>query len=240
MLTEALRDSLVISIAGGVLSVDRTAALQVMVSRPIVAAPVIGYLLGNAAAGLIVGVTLELLLIGDLPVGRYIPVHETGLSVLVTGITVTALGAMEGARGVLTDALLVLPLALVASIPVSRFHQKADEFTRRLNSRFFKEALAGVEAGGEGVMKANLKGTAAFFAVNTAAFFATALPVLLVSRALFPRVQAAALMLPAFGGCVLIGISAALYAVYSEKGLLIFSASGLASAFILVWLALLW
>ncbi|MBI5810756.1 MAG: hypothetical protein HZB21_06180, partial [Deltaproteobacteria bacterium] len=35
------------SLAGAVLSLDRTAAFQLMVSRPIVAAPVIGYLLGG-------------------------------------------------------------------------------------------------------------------------------------------------------------------------------------------------
>ncbi|HXI10987.1 MAG TPA: PTS sugar transporter subunit IIC, partial [Thermodesulfobacteriota bacterium] len=73
MLSGILTSSIIVAAVGGVVSIDRTAAFQTMVSRPLVAAPVVGYFLGNLEAALVIGAVLELLLIGDLPVGRYIP-----------------------------------------------------------------------------------------------------------------------------------------------------------------------
>jgi len=66
---DLLIDSFTAAVLGAVLSIDRTAAIQAMVSRPIVTAPVVGWALGNTGAGLVAGAVIELLLIGDLPWG---------------------------------------------------------------------------------------------------------------------------------------------------------------------------
>ena len=50
------------------LGLDRTAALQIMISRPLVAGPLVGLLLGDALTGLTVGMLLELLWLCRMPV----------------------------------------------------------------------------------------------------------------------------------------------------------------------------
>ena len=48
---------------------DRVAILQIMISRPIVAAPLTALLLGDPLIGLQIGVMVELLWLARLPVG---------------------------------------------------------------------------------------------------------------------------------------------------------------------------
>lgn len=223
MLSGAVASSLAVAAVGGVLSVDRTAAFQTMVSRPLVAAPVIGYLLGNVDAALMVGVVLELLLIGDLPVGRYIPVHETGVAVLVTAATVTALPGSS-------DASRILPVALLCVMPVSLFYHKADTLVRRVNARFFDNAVACLENGAEiSLVLENLKGSAVFFAAGFVTLFVTALPVIELAG-FFGHAALNLNLYPAFAGCLILGVAAGLNAVYTDRTLLIFSAAAVAAA----------
>ncbi len=62
-------DILLASLWGGVVALDTTAVLQIMVSRPMVACSVIGLILGNFQLGFTIGILLELLYISELPVG---------------------------------------------------------------------------------------------------------------------------------------------------------------------------
>jgi mannose/fructose/N-acetylgalactosamine-specific phosphotransferase system component IIC len=54
---------------GGVLGLDTTGVGQVMVSRPIVAGTLAGWLAGSAATGIAVGAILELYLLVSIPMG---------------------------------------------------------------------------------------------------------------------------------------------------------------------------
>ncbi|MEZ4485509.1 MAG: PTS sugar transporter subunit IIC [Syntrophotaleaceae bacterium] len=67
---------------------DRTAAGQFMLCRPIVAAPLTGWLLGEASIGLQVGAMLELLWLGRLPVGAAIPPDDSQVAVGCTFLAV--------------------------------------------------------------------------------------------------------------------------------------------------------
>ena len=55
--------------AGGLLTVDRKAFLQAGLSRPLVACAVVGALLDQLAAGLLVGAPLELFFLGSANLG---------------------------------------------------------------------------------------------------------------------------------------------------------------------------
>ena len=57
------------SLWAGVVALDTTAVLQIMVSRPMVACSIIGLILGNFQLGFTIGILLELLYISELPVG---------------------------------------------------------------------------------------------------------------------------------------------------------------------------
>lgn len=235
-LTRIIADSILVSFAGGVLSLDRTAAFQTMISRPIVTAPVIGCLLGNVEAALVVGIALELIFIGDLPVGSYIPVHETAVAVIATAFTITALGGMASQlRPGPAGAMAVFPAALLVAIPLNRLYQKADALTRIFNARFFESALRSLEME-RGVMRENLKGLMVFFVTTFLALLVTALPLMLLAGLVSPKITLQASMYPAFAGCMLVGIAGALNTVDAGRGFLIFCSSGAALAlFWMVW-----
>ncbi|MBN1481187.1 PTS sugar transporter subunit IIC [candidate division KSB1 bacterium] len=57
------------SLWGGVVALDTTALMQIMISRPIVACSVIGLILGNFPLGFLIGILSELLYVSELPVG---------------------------------------------------------------------------------------------------------------------------------------------------------------------------
>jgi mannose/fructose/N-acetylgalactosamine-specific phosphotransferase system component IIC len=62
---------LILALLGGVVGLDTVSCIQAMIARPIVAAPLAGLLLGDAAAGMYVGVLLELVSLQKLPIGAY-------------------------------------------------------------------------------------------------------------------------------------------------------------------------
>ncbi|MFQ5465176.1 MAG: PTS sugar transporter subunit IIC [Thermodesulfobacteriota bacterium] len=243
-MTGLVADAFVVSLAGGAISLDRTAALQTMVSRPMVTAPVIGFLLGSTGAGLAVGVVLELLLMGDLPVGAYVPVHDTSLSAAVTAVTV----ALTGGGG---EILPAFPVALLATVPVAIVYRRADNLTRGFNARLFRAAEAGLGAGGtggaaarapgSGLMAVNLRGLAAVFISTSVTLFVTVL-LMLLAVSLSPWKAPAAggpggagPMSAAFAGCALLGIGAGVAAVSDgPRSFTVFTASLAATAILMV------
>src|SRR5690606_31658627 len=88
---------LAITLWGGAVGMDATSFPQVMVSRPIVAAPVTGLLLGRPLEGVAVGALLELFALVILPIGaaRY---PESGTAaVAATAGYVAASGGVQRA-----------------------------------------------------------------------------------------------------------------------------------------------
>jgi PTS system mannose-specific IIC component len=230
--------SLMVSFAAGALSLDRTAAFQSMVSRPLVVAPLTGWLLGDASAGLMIGVALEIILMGDIPVGRHLPTHDTGVAIAAAAFGVTALDSFRAAGAEVTAlwALLAVPASVLAALPAARVYQRADSFIRRFNARFFHAAAASLEAGGaDALMRENLKGLAVFFAVNTAAFIITIAPLMYIAG-WAPAAIHPSSMWPAAAGLAAIGASAALGALNGSRGLPAFAAGAAAGA--ALWMAL--
>src|ERR1700759_532285 len=84
------------ALTGGVAAVERKGAFQLMLSRPIVLAPVMGLLLGDAQGGLLLGVPLELLFLGGVNLGGNLPDNETLLTAALTAMVIPAGGAIGG------------------------------------------------------------------------------------------------------------------------------------------------
>jgi mannose/fructose/N-acetylgalactosamine-specific phosphotransferase system component IIC len=133
-----------IALAGGVIGLDRTAAGQFMISQPIVAGPLTGWLLGDPAAGAIVGATLELIWVLDLPIGTFVPANATVGTVSATAIA--ALGSPGGASLPVIGFSIMLTTALV---PIT---MKADGLVRQWNSRIADRALTASGGQGGGVL----------------------------------------------------------------------------------------
>ena len=58
-----------IALVGGVLALDATSVGQFMLSRPLVAGALTGWMLGDPALGLLIGTVLELYLLVSFPSG---------------------------------------------------------------------------------------------------------------------------------------------------------------------------
>jgi mannose PTS system EIIC component len=131
---------LIVSIVGGVLCLDRI-FVQALISRPIVAAPVIGMILGDPYTGLIAGAFIELFWIDRLPIGAYIPPNDTIAAVLI------AAGAIESGRilGHLPQGLIAL--AVLIFIPLAVLAQKMELWVVRGNEKLAKDALSDAARG---------------------------------------------------------------------------------------------
>lgn len=216
-------DVLAVSIIGALIAIDRTAAFQVMISRPIVAAPVIGVLLGNPAAGLLTGVALELLFIGELPVGRYVPVNDTLLSITATAAACYMLG-QEGKT--VHAAMKAVPICIIAVLPLSFLYHRADTLVRKWNERFYDRALARIESGAEiALFRENIKGAGLFFVSNAAAIFVTAWPLMYMAGYAGGILNSVWALYASYAAAAVLGIASALNAVYTERSLYVYAAS---------------
>lgn len=131
-------DYLLAGLLAMVTGLDRVALLQFMISRPIVAAPLAGWIMGDPMVGLEVGVLLELLWLGRLPVGASIPPDDTQVAI---GSTVLAL-SMDRLLGL--SGMPVVILCVLTAIPLGKFGQLFDRLARHANGMVLKrnQALA--------------------------------------------------------------------------------------------------
>lgn len=150
---------------------DRVALIQIMISRPLVAAPLTGWVLGNPLVGMEIGMLLELLWLGRLPVGAAIPPDDTQVAV---GATVMAIGV--GQLLGITGMPLVI-LSVLVAIPLGKFGQVFERLARHLNDRL---AVSGYDA----LMAGNTSGMERFHLLGLFSFamasLATALVIVLV------------------------------------------------------------
>jgi len=128
-------------LAGGVLGMDAVSWPQIMVSRPLVSATIGGWLLGNPAAGMLVGAVLEIYALRHPPFGaaKY---PDTGPAGLVAGASYAASGG--AAMGALLLSIAVgWGLAWIGTVTV--------HVRRRLNERIMSPA--GVLAADPGLLE---------------------------------------------------------------------------------------
>jgi mannose/fructose/N-acetylgalactosamine-specific phosphotransferase system component IIC len=78
-----------VAILGGFICLDKV-FLQAMISRPVVAGPIIGMALSDPFTGLIIGAFIELLWIDRSPMGLYIPPNDSIVAVLATAGAILA------------------------------------------------------------------------------------------------------------------------------------------------------
>jgi mannose/fructose/N-acetylgalactosamine-specific phosphotransferase system component IIC len=126
---------LLLVLFGGWAGVDSISAGQFMVSRPVVAATVAGWIAGDPAAGALVGLVLEALNLTVLPVGaaRY---PDMGPAAVAAGALVA--GSGPGVAALLTAVLFALGWSWVAASTV--------RLTRQLNIRLMSASLDGRSA----------------------------------------------------------------------------------------------
>jgi mannose/fructose/N-acetylgalactosamine-specific phosphotransferase system component IIC len=151
------------AVAGAFIGLDRTAVGQFMISQPIVAAPLAGWMLGDATTGLLIGTTLELVWLLDMPVGAFVPADSTVASVVATA---AAIGGSSG-----TVQLATIGFSLLLSLVLAPVTMMADQVARQFNARLAQEALAASGAGlRRTLVRAQLCGAGVFFLKSLAVY----------------------------------------------------------------------
>ena len=84
------------ALLGGLAAVERKGAFQLMLSRPLVLGAILGWALGDARGGLLLGVPLELLFLGGVNLGGSLPDNESLLAGLRAAGPMGLLSALEG------------------------------------------------------------------------------------------------------------------------------------------------
>lgn len=211
---------------------DRVAFAQFMISRPIVVGPLTGWVLGNTLIGLEVGMLVELLWLGRLPVGAAIPPDDTQIAL---GATVMAL-SMEKFLGL--HGMPVVILAVLIAIPLGKLGQLFDRLARHVNDRFNDNAIKAVAISGSlGVERMHLLGLASF----ALASLATALIIILCGSVIL--YYAAPLLIGTVRGAglslqyslVMIGAAALLGTINVSRGLSLFCAA-FTGTLLVMWL----
>src|SRR5438132_12084665 len=166
---DLLGAAVVAALIGGLAAIERKGALQLMLSRPVVLAPLLGWALGDPHGGLVLGVPLELIFLGGVNLGGSLPDNETLLAAALTSAVVPA--GIAAGTGV--DApLAALGLALLYPLAVAgRWLDRASE---RHNAELSELALARAARGGDGAARLNLRGLLLPFAVTASICFACA------------------------------------------------------------------
>lgn len=174
-----------LSVLGGLLALDRTAFLQAMVSRPLVASTLAGAILGDSELGLRCGLLLELLWLMDLPVGGSIPPEEGLAAVLAAAYA----SLTPGAWGLPARAAF----GVLVALPFGYLGRRVDVAVRMANGGLLVRA----REGGDRVRlsRLHLTGAARFFGAGVAAtgvgLVVGAPAVGLVAGAVSPKVAAA-------------------------------------------------
>jgi mannose PTS system EIIC component len=176
----------VLSVVGGLLHLDRTAAFQFLISRPLVSSTVTGLILGDVKTGLMIGLVLELLWLGTQPLGTALPPDDT-----IVAVAAPAAGIIAGRLLGSTEASL-LGLAVLVSLPLSEGGRLVDSTARKINGIFLTRAKAAAKDGDiRGVERQNLSGLASFFLFFTLLTGVGVICALAVTYFSYPRLPGA-------------------------------------------------
>jgi mannose PTS system EIIC component len=118
---------IVLVLFGAWAGIDSTSVGQFMISRPVVSATIAGLIVGDAAAGALVGLMLEALSITVLPVGaaRY---PEVGPAAVVAGAAYAV--SPQGGVPLLTAVLFALCWAWIGGVTVRLMRQTNSRATQ--------------------------------------------------------------------------------------------------------------
>ena len=133
-------ETAIAAVLGALICLDRV-VVQFMISRPIVAGPLIGLALGDPYTGLTAGAYLELLWVDRIPVGPYVPPNDTFVAILTTA------GAILAAPVSGHPPRELIALAILVFAPAAFLGQKMEILLRKWNDGLVLQAMEDAKAG---------------------------------------------------------------------------------------------
>lgn len=125
-----------ISLLMAFVSLDVSAVGQFMLSRPLVIGPLVGWIAGHPGIGLELGAVIELIWIGDVPVGAHLPLDLSILAGTAVAFACELSGPQYPVEAVMTYALgIAIPLAALGTeleVVLRKFHVRWLHFAQRM------------------------------------------------------------------------------------------------------------
>jgi len=212
---------ILVSVAGGVICLDRI-VVQAMVSRPIVAAPLIGLILGDPYTGLVAGAFIELFWIDRLPIGAYIPPNDSVAAILITAASIESARLLGG----LSQGLIALAVLIV--VPFGVLAQTMELRIGRGNERLAEEALSDAAHGDvRAIARRHLSAILKAYLLSVAFIF-VALSVVITSMTwIYPRLAPQIIrgLTLLYGLIPLLGAAVALNTISIRGGVPVFCAA---------------
>ena len=227
VLTLAQR-AVTVALAGGILGLDNIAVGQFMLAQPVVGAVLTGFLVGEPLLGVWAALTFQLLWVGELPVGAYVPPNAAITAVAAVGLAVPSEAPFES-RAVLAAAL---------AIPVGIAAGRLDTWIKARNVDVLKRAEEGLLSEKSNFLRAAILPALARWFLKD--FFLLALTVFagcVILDAVLPAIPARWHQGMALAYAVLpaVGAASAIRAFASKKNWpVLITGAGLAAAAILV------
>lgn len=122
-------NAILVGLVSAITYTDSTAVGQIMISRPIVSASLMGLILGDVQTGIFVGILLELLWVGALPVGAYVPPESTFAAVNTVAIAVLTNNVAKGE--IILIFLLLTPFIFLARYLEDKIRSKNNVLSRK-------------------------------------------------------------------------------------------------------------
>lgn len=126
-----LADLFLIAVIGGLLELDRTSAVQGFFSEPIVAAPIVGWAMGDFMLGVKIGILLELFFLGGISIGGSSPLDGTLSAVVTSASAATVTAFLE--KETLSESALIAASVFLLMIPASRLGKVVDDWIKEMN-----------------------------------------------------------------------------------------------------------
>jgi len=169
-----------------------------------------GLILGDMLTGLVTGALLELLWIDRIPVGSYVPPHDTFVAILATA------GAVLAAPFETSPPRELIALAVLLFAPAAWLGQRMEILLRQWNERWLGRALEDAEAGDPArLSRRHLSALAGYFAASLLCLGAAMLCGVPLLRLIYAALPPAALQVLALAYFLLplIGMGVALNTV---------------------------
>jgi mannose PTS system EIIC component len=169
------------SLLGGLICLDRI-VIQSMIARPVIAAPLLGFFLGDPYSGLLVGAFIELFWIDRLPIGTLVPPNDSLTAILVTASCIVS-------NRIIGHSLReIMAFSILIYIPCGYLGQKMDIFYISLNERLAKAALQCADkADLRGIEAKHLLSPLLYFILSFSFLLFFLLPGIAMTTYLFPR-----------------------------------------------------
>jgi PTS system mannose-specific IIC component len=159
------QDLVVVSLWGGLVALDTTAAMQILISRPLVSCSVVGLLLGGFPLGFMTGLIFELLYLDELPVGGA-PFNEGNVGATIAAGLAILLDQQLGRPD------LAVALAALAGVLMSKAGGELVVQMRTINTGIYSRLLEVKHINPGTVSRYHLMSITLMFAAGAVATFA--------------------------------------------------------------------